>query len=185
MAKMKNNNQQVATTKKWIMQALIELMQADEFNKLTISQIASQAEIDRRTFYRHFKTKEEVLDQYILSLVVPHFQSLVQQGQLSERQLTVCHFQFLTEQLAFLRLLKRQNLFAHLLQNYQGYIQIFQEMRGLPTEKDNSDRFRLAFKTGGFWNIVSEWLEDEPVKSPEEITAIVHQFLEKGIDSLC
>jgi AcrR family transcriptional regulator len=185
MSKETNNNQQVETTRKWIMDALIKLMGNDEFNKITISQIASQAQIDRRTFYRHYKTKEDVLDQYLLSLLVPHFEMLIKQGQLSERQLIESHFRFLTEHLTLLRLLKSQNLFGYLLLHYQGYIKIFQNMRGISSLEDKPDRFRMAFKTGGFWNIVTEWIEDEPVKTPEEITGIIHNFLEGGIDSLC
>lgn len=185
MAKQTNNNQQVRTTKSWIMNALITLMESEKFNEITISQIASQAKIDRRTFYRHYKTKDEVLDEYLLSLLVPHFETLAKEDTLNERQLSIRHFSFFIEHLTFLRLLKQQGLFGYLLIRYQDYIMLFQNIKGVTPAWQESDRFRLAFKTGGFWNIVSEWIEDEPVKSPEEITDIIHNFLGDGIITLC
>ncbi|EBF5116994.1 TetR/AcrR family transcriptional regulator [Listeria innocua] len=177
MAKRTNNNRQVAETKEWIRNALLYLMEKEPFNNITISQVASNAGIDRRTFYRHYKTKESVLDDHILSLLVPYFESLINQGPFDEYQWTKEQFVFFKEHVTFLRLLKQQGLFGYLLFRYQAYIEIFQNMRGIPLDKKEETRFRMAFKTGGFWNIISEWIEDEPVKSPEEMTAIIYPFL--------
>lgn len=184
MAKKTDDNQQVKTTKNWIKDALIQLMDIEDFNRITVSQIANSAEVDRRTFYRHYKKKENVLNDYLLSLLKPHFESIVKQTYLTERQLCCIHFTFLEQHLDILRLLKKQGLFGYLLVCYKDYIYLFQNMRGILCDFTDNNRFKIAFKTGAFLNIVSEWIEDDPVKSPEEMTNIIHTYLAAGLDSL-
>lgn len=44
---------------------LIEMMKKQPFHKISVSQLCRQAGIPRKTFYRYFETKEEVIDAYI------------------------------------------------------------------------------------------------------------------------
>lgn len=48
-------------TRKWIMEALFRLLEKKEYDSITIQNIADEARIGRRTFYRYFSSKEAVL----------------------------------------------------------------------------------------------------------------------------
>ena len=47
-----------------IQKACIELMQDNDFDTITISDIAERADINRATFYLHFVDKHDMLDQF-------------------------------------------------------------------------------------------------------------------------
>lgn len=51
----------VNPTKKSLVQALIQLSQAKPFDKITVQDITKQAQLNRQTFYYHFKDKTDLL----------------------------------------------------------------------------------------------------------------------------
>lgn len=52
----------------WFVQALFQLIQQKPFEKITISELCKKACLDRCTFYRNFKNKNDVLLFYVTSL---------------------------------------------------------------------------------------------------------------------
>ena len=51
-------------TRFYIVQALFKLMDSYEFDKISVSLIAEKAGVGRATFYRYFKSKEDVIIFY-------------------------------------------------------------------------------------------------------------------------
>lgn len=51
-------------TRHYIMQALFKLMNENEYEKISVKDIAEKAGVGRATFYRYFKCKEDVLIYY-------------------------------------------------------------------------------------------------------------------------
>ena len=51
-------------TKHYIVTALFKLMNEYDYTKISVSDIAQKAGIGRATFYRYFKSKEEVIIYY-------------------------------------------------------------------------------------------------------------------------
>ena len=58
---MQKQNKRVLLTKRMIKDALIELMDKKDISKITISDVCSIAEVNRSTFYSHYKDIGEVL----------------------------------------------------------------------------------------------------------------------------
>ncbi|MDE6586626.1 MAG: TetR/AcrR family transcriptional regulator [Clostridia bacterium] len=52
-------------TRHYIMQALFKLMSANEYEKISVKDIVEKAGVGRATFYRYFKSKEDVLIYYL------------------------------------------------------------------------------------------------------------------------
>ncbi|MGU9560630.1 TetR/AcrR family transcriptional regulator, partial [Lactiplantibacillus pentosus] len=55
-------------SKSWLTLSLLELMKEKSFSDITITEIAEKAQLDRRTFYRHFHSKKDILDRYFEQL---------------------------------------------------------------------------------------------------------------------
>jgi len=53
-------NPNALLSKEWIMESFFDMLAVKPLSSITISEIAENAKVDRRTFYRHFKTKEGV-----------------------------------------------------------------------------------------------------------------------------
>ncbi len=52
---------QVEESKNLIKQALLELLESNEYTDITLSMIANKANVSRMTLYRHFKDKEDIV----------------------------------------------------------------------------------------------------------------------------
>ena len=53
-----------------LQEALKDLLMTKPLAKITITDIANQAGLARHTFYNHYDTKEELLDQLIDSILI-------------------------------------------------------------------------------------------------------------------
>jgi len=72
------NNSIAIQSKQWIVAALIDLMKQKSYPNITIKEIAQHADLDRSTFYRNFKSKEDVLRLYINNIVKDYIRMLLQ-----------------------------------------------------------------------------------------------------------
>lgn len=59
----------ILKTKKAIYEALVELMQKKKLNSITVTELAAQADINRKTFYTYYSTVNDVLDEGINELI--------------------------------------------------------------------------------------------------------------------
>lgn len=60
-----STDRRVLRTRKAIREALLKLMEEQDFQKISIAAIAREADIDRKTFYLHYQSPDEVLDEII------------------------------------------------------------------------------------------------------------------------
>lgn len=61
-------------TKLWIINSMLELLRRKEYADITINMIADNAGLGRRTFYRHFETKDDAM-KHITELLMDEFAS--------------------------------------------------------------------------------------------------------------
>lgn len=168
---------QVNESKDALLHSLLHLMKEKPFYTISITEISDLAQFDRRTFYRHFSSKEDVLDYHIHNLVTPYLKDIQKENILSEYDLTYKHFYFLQNNLSFLKLLKKQHLFGFLLERYNKYMLIYND--AIPNE---TEFYRLAFKSGGLINVVSRWIDKEPLPSPEAMATMIDGFIDYGLN---
>ena len=62
-------DRRILKTKKAIYEALVELMQKKKLNSITVTELAAQANINRKTFYTYYSTVNDVLDEGINELI--------------------------------------------------------------------------------------------------------------------
>lgn len=55
----------VSRTKELLENALLDLMEEKEYNKITVQEIAKRSTLNRATFYLHYYDKEELLQTYL------------------------------------------------------------------------------------------------------------------------
>ena len=59
------SDRRVVRTRKAIRAAFLRLMQETEYRKITITAIAREADIDRKTFYLHYQSVEDLIDEIV------------------------------------------------------------------------------------------------------------------------
>ena len=60
-------------TRKFIIEAFVELIETKAFNKITINDITQKAMINRATFYRHFLDKYDLMDTVVKENLMARF----------------------------------------------------------------------------------------------------------------
>jgi len=74
--KRMSSRPQAVLSRKLAVEGLFKLAETKPYNEITISDICLQAGIARQTFYRNFKTKEDVIKYYLEDLVGMHMKNI-------------------------------------------------------------------------------------------------------------
>ncbi|KHD37527.1 AcrR family transcriptional regulator [Clostridium acetobutylicum] len=166
-------------SRKWIIEAMLKLLAEKPYEKITITEIAYTAQLGRRTFYRNFDSKEDVLDMYIKGLIDEYI-NLLKNEYLTIHNGAKVYFTFWSKHLDFLILMEKNNLLHLLLQRFNQYLpMIHKEVNENKIEKFN-DRmleYVLFFSAGGFWNILVKWLQDGAKETPDDMAMLIDSIL--------
>lgn len=173
-------------TRKWIIDALFDLIGRRDYHDITIARIVDKAGLGRRTFYRYFKTKDEVVE-YTAGLLMGEFAELV----LAEHADTLetimkSYFEFWENYMDVLILLKKAHLLYFIEDNMLPLVcGVAQKAGHIPAdlseekllEKYEQYKFEFAFKLSGIWKVTLLWCEEYPRKTPEEMGRLIDDML--------
>ncbi len=182
----KSNNPSAIRSRKMIVDALLNLMKQKDFSKITITDIAKEAQIARKTFYQHFYRLEDILNEYIESLYVEYIDEISKVRITSICMHVQLYFQFWQKHIVFLQRLSKNNLLIFILKKYEEllpYIHIL-----LPCQlQHNTTEFEYytAFTSGAFWMLLCKWVERGGKESPEVMARTFQTFfLEMSKESI-
>lgn len=179
--KEKNKGNPVSDRSKQLMEeTLLRLMQTENFSEISVQEITDNAGLSRRTFYRNYETKNDILRQRFHKIWSEYEFSIRQIKDLSLTHVAFALFTIMLPHVEFLRLVDKQHLLSLLLAEVDELLPpIFQEIKGsqLPFTTE-SISYALAFSTGGFIRILPLWLESKPLKTPREMSLMVRDIIE-------
>lgn len=172
-------------SKEKIVNALIFIMRQYDFREITVTQISQEAGLSRKTFYRLFTSKEEVLELFAEGLYkecldqikptqIHHYWEFVQ-----------CYFDFWEERKELLLLLKQNNLLSFLFEgSYKYSFQIFELIRSQEVASTFSLPlpYMLAYSVGGMHSMLLKWVENNmDIPSSLMITTLKEGFMSPNI----
>lgn len=166
-------------SKKMLTEALIGLMSQDNYSEITITKICEKADLSRRTFYRLYKTKDDVLREYISSLASDLIEMIKKGKPKHYHEAAMVYFSFWQEHIDFLKLLKK-NMLLDELYNISMKVapSIFRIVK--PTIKTDEKllEFALSYSIGGLNGMLIHWVNDDMTFSPKEMTDILKQTID-------
>lgn len=183
---MNTTNRKIAEqSKQKMVRALLTLMDQYDYKEITVTQITQEAQLSRKTFYRLFSEKDEILALFfeglfqecftqIKALKVQHYWDVVQ-----------LYFDFWEERKDLLSLLHKNNLLSRVFeQSYQYSMQIFEFVHS----KESADSlslplpYMLAYSVGGMHSMLLKWVEkDMTIPSAELISKLKTGFMSENI----
>lgn len=169
-------------SKRWLVSSSLCLMEKKSFSKITVSEIAEQAQLDRRTFYRNFSSKEDVLSFYIRGLSDEFVVALLNENTLTIPTILRIFFEMAEKYKSFLLNLKKENLLMFLLGSFNDLlpsIHALIEPKFQGNFEAENIEYVFAFNTGGFWNILVKWIDGDFNHSPADMARIVHNLMTK------
>lgn len=166
----------VSRTQKCIIDALLKLMEEDNFDEITVTQIAQEAEIARRTFYLNYTTKSEVLASYIKFLYSDFAEETQNDKERSWKSDIIKFFLYWKRHSDILLLLEKSNQFAILLNEFENILSDSNVFDFSSLIKDELPAKRKEYVVvtvaAGLWRILEKWVQNRFSESAEEIAEI-------------
>ena len=105
-------------TEEILYKALVMLLENDDYEKVTILQICQEAGVNRSTFYRKFKSKDDLLRWKSNQLVQIYIHELNELGKVNMDDVVVYFYQFWIKYKSFILMLQKQNMQLFLLNEF-------------------------------------------------------------------
>lgn len=160
---MNNTNWKIAEqSKQKLGEALLTVMEVYDYREITITQVAQEAGLSRKTFYRLFSDKDSVLSYIFESLFAECF-SLIQIQKIEHYwDLVQLYFDFWEERKKLLSLLQKNSLLPRVIEyTYQHSMVVFEQLRSREVMDTVSDQlpYMLAYSIGGMHSMLLKWIE--------------------------
>lgn len=164
-----SNNPSAVRSRKEITGALLKLMEDQPYREISVKQIILETDLVRRTFYRNYESKDDVLDSIITDKILEYAEELA----LTPGSPLDVIFRFCEKNKDFLLLLLKLNIMIPNLQqvidrNNNPFAMIIGEL-----EPD----YIIAFNVGAVRNVIFKWVELGMTDSSDEIKETLAEYL--------
>ena len=160
---MNRTNGRIAEeSKKRFTAALLELMKVYPYPDITVTQLSQEAELSRKTFYRLFDDKDDVLTLLFDGLYYECFAAIKVQNIKRYWDLVQLYFDFWGSRREILALLNKSGLLPRLFEYvYRHGESIFIAVRTMETAKEFAPTlpYLLAYSIGGMHSMLMKWVE--------------------------
>jgi AcrR family transcriptional regulator len=173
-------------TKRLIQKSFLQILESKSFDSITIGDITKKAQINRGTFYLHYKDKFDLLDQIEQQLFadlgdyIDELQSrytATHTFEEEQEQIAATFFSFIEMQAPILKILLGDHGRAGFHLRFRD---AFSKKVRLNLEKNEDFNAKLnvpmdyflSFITSAFLGLIEQWIENGVDKTPQEMTAL-------------
>lgn len=155
--------------------ALLDILKNKSFDQISVSELSEAARYDRRTFYRYFQSKSDILYLYCASLLAEMAEDMKKEP-LTPQSGFLSYYEFWNKHRDFLLLLEKQHLLYYLGEKQD---QLLYEHVGivvhedLPKQLSQVSEFSLYayyFTLGGLWQTLVLWIRTGMKQTPQQLT---------------
>lgn len=182
-------NQRIMLTRRLLKEALLRLLESAPLDKISVTQLCQEAGVNRATFYRHYTSQEDVL-QEIQQDTLDNIQSLLGRfdvwGRISPWDQTFLICKYLWEHPREARLfLGNSDIGSDFAEK------LFQCVKGRrllecyfdPSMDAAHRELVTAFWQNGFLSVLRKWLVDGVPLKPEDVAELILQIAQRSLDA--
>lgn len=184
----KNNNRSVRRTQKLLKDCLTELMRQKPISKITVKELTDAADLNRGTFYLHYKDIYDLLEQ----IETETFDEFVQISRAHQPQDKRCRpypllldlFTFMEKNKEFVHLILIENRDQKFVDKLKDIIRIhcihvWDTLFAVP-DSELSELY-ASYVISGCVGIIEYWIEHDTRLSPEELAQKTEGIILKGV----
>lgn len=145
-----------------IADALLNLMENESYECISVSSVCEEAGVGRTTFYRHFDNKNGKEDALMFKIFYEWTAYAQNHKQEVERDGGAAFLYFIYENRQFFRVLYRNNLILSIMKIFEMSI-----AADWPQEKSSS--YIRAFFTYGWFGAIYQWIKYDFDETPEQV----------------
>ena len=166
---MDGHKRQREQSAKMIEDELFALMREKVFTRITVSEVVKRADVSRRTFYRSYKGKEEVIRRYISRLCRDYRDIYPALGEYDMGRIAKDYFGFWYGHKDFLMLMEQCGLCEMLYYEISRVSEdIVRERMDCREAADMQDvKFFAYYSAGGFILLQHHWIMEGMKEAPE------------------
>ncbi|WP_395320064.1 TetR/AcrR family transcriptional regulator [Fructilactobacillus frigidiflavus] len=180
----KKMNKSTIRSKKWLVNAFFELLGEKEYSDITIKDIADKAQLARRTFYRLFDNKQDLLNTYCDKLFDEYFEIIQKKSNeitTFEDILDIVFDFWWSKRNEISILIKRDIFLPFMLQRLDKFKNIYLAF-DFPwhlNASENATNYIVDYFVGGQFNIIDNWLSKDNPETPEYIAKLLMKSISK------
>ena len=152
-------------------EAVFDLMNKKEYEKIKISDIVKRAGVSRMTFYHYYETKEDALTDFFHEIVAGYVRDRVkhpdENGEFQSDESIVHALKYFDQYRGFIQKLVDAGLYQIVLNAMNDY------MLKRVKPRYHISEYELYFYGGALLNVFMKWQENGKKESPEEIAAMI------------
>ncbi len=174
-----SRNPSAVRSKQQIIDALLALMEKYPYSEISVKQIVLETDLVRKTFYRNFSSKDDVLNAYINQEIYAYTQALLEKP---EEPLAVI-FDFCEKNRKLLSLLHRNNMLYLLLLQLNEVIPVINDTTDMEKNPfklligELEPDYLIAFNVGAIWNVIFKWVDRGMTEPLEDVKAVLGQYI--------
>lgn len=161
-----NNCEKNTYVKEQITKALLKMLDSRTIADISVRDLCNEAKVGRASFYRNYKTKEDVVREYAGTLIQKWGKEFENDPASSPHNVFGSLFAHYKKHVRFYSILCRQNM-SHLM------LDTIKEKVGLVEDLSNQDAYGKAFFAYGLYGWVLEWIGRGMKESPEDINRML------------
>ena len=175
---MEKEDQRIRLTKRLLKEKLIELLDKKRIDKISVTELCKQAEINRSTFYQHYSTPKDVLldiEREFSREAVASLRRINPGSTLEERLTQICAFIY--QNAAMQKIILKNTSDSDVAQVFSDSgFHIWDISDYLCNDQDMDEISRnlaSVFINYGISRVVREWIVNDIPKTPREIAEII------------
>src|SRR5258706_5725320 len=178
-----SNDLRVRRTRKWLQDALIELMKEKPFQDIQITELTARAQVSRPAFYLHFLSKEELLLSHV-DVIFDEFHAEISReiarGNIDWKQFSLMLFQYWQRYAETLRMVIQAENPDILLDRLKEYVGVIMKEIAAKTRKSPIDSrlqgYIVGYVAGGAYMLLTQWISNKMPFSAEQMGLLFYDL---------
>lgn len=173
----------VKDTRILLINGLLNLMTTKTLADITIKELADFAHVGRRTFYRLYESKDDILKDYIRLLVIGYLKTLSPVKKYTIYDCLLNAFNWCKDNQSIFEIIDNHFLFHTLIEEYD-FITYFHTSRFMTRNllshfevETHLKGYYDLYNLSGFWHTMTLWLKSGMKESPEEMARLCERMM--------
>jgi len=166
------NNPKALLSVELLTEGLLTLMEQKAYSDISVKELCKCADVSRQTFYKLFKTIDELLEAKIDSVFNKIIKEICKDFSLDVMTMNTIFIQIFCDNKRLTDLIIKNNLEITLINRFMLAVSDFSSIVSLDVNSTYKDYY-FAYFTGGLSNIFFHWCRSQNRISSKELTDLI------------
>lgn len=178
---LNNNNpiySHMSKTKLMLLTGLLDLMEKKDFSTISITELCQHAKVGRKTYYRHYNSKHDILTHYLHILMLESIDYMNKRSQTNLKSILNSYFHFWQSYSDLIKHLRKHQLCYLMILVCENYFEGPHLTDNKMTFLTDMPRTTAVFIFSGATRIVQKWIYDDMKISASEMADELYRSIQ-------